>query len=87
MSKKNRHREIIKETKTVEFRELYRRRSKIERKNAHLKNHGMRKARYMGKGKTLIQLAFTAAVVNLKRIFTLTKGEVCLKTKLEGILA
>ena len=82
-----RRRKIIKETETVEFRELYRRRSKIERKNAHLKDHGMRKARYMGKGKTLIQLAFTAAVVNLKRIFTLAKGEVCLKTKLEGMLA
>jgi len=82
-----RRREIIKETNTVEFRQLYRRRSKIERKNAHLKQHGMRKARYMGKAKTLLQLAFTAAVVNLKRIFTLAKGEVCLKIKLEGVLA
>lgn len=82
-----RRREIIKETNTVEFRQLYRRRSKIERKNAHLKQHGMRKARYMGKTKTLLQLAFTAAAVNLKRIFTLAKGEVCLKTRLHGILA
>lgn len=81
-----RRREIIKETETVEFRELYRQRSKIERKNAHLKRYGMRKSRYMGIDKTLIQLAFTAAVVNLKRIFTLTKGEVCLKTKMEAIL-
>jgi len=70
-----RRRKIIKETETVEFRESYRRRPKIERKNAHLMDHGMRKARYMGMDKTLIQLAFTAAVVNLKRIFTLVKGE------------
>jgi len=82
-----RRREMIKETGTVEFRQLYRQRAKIERKNAHLKSHGMRKSRYMGKAKTLIQLAFTAAVVNLKRIFTLAKGDVCLKMKLDEMLA
>ncbi len=56
-----RRRAIIRETETVEFRQLYRRRSKIERKNAHLMEHGMRKARYMGMAKTLIQSAFTAS--------------------------
>lgn len=75
-----RRRELIKETNTVEFRQVYHRRAKVERKNAHLKQHGMRKSRYMGTAKTLIQLAFTAAVVNLKRIFTLARGEICLKT-------
>jgi IS5 family transposase len=82
-----RRREIIKETNTVEFCTLYRQRSKIERKNAHLKQHGMRKARYMGMNKTSLQLAFTAAVVNFKRIFAIAKGEVCLNTRLEGLLA
>lgn len=82
-----RRREIMKETDTAEFRQLYRRRSKIERKNAHLKQHGIRKSRYMGQDKTLLQVSFTAAVVNLKRIFTLAKEEICLKTKLEGVLA
>lgn len=82
-----RRREIIKETGTVEFREVYRRRAKIERKNAHLKMRGMRKSRYMGKGKSLIQAAYTAAAVNLKRIFTLIKGEVSLKSKFEEVLA
>ena len=82
-----RRREIIKETGTVEFREVYCRRAKIERKNAHLKVRGMRKSRYMGKGKSLIQAAYAAAAVNLKRILTLIKAEVSLKTGFEEVLA
>lgn len=79
-------REIIKKNDTDEFRAYYRRRSKIERKNAHLKQRGMRKARYIGKAKTLLQLAFTAAVVNLKRIFTVTQGKVYPFGRLERAL-
>jgi len=69
-------REILEQTKTSEFRGLYRNRAKIERKVAHVMNHGMRKSRYNGREKTLIQLAYKAAGVNLKRIFQCTKGDV-----------
>lgn len=76
-----RRREIIGENSTAEFHLTYRKRAKIERKNAHLKQHGLRRSRYMGRAKTLLQLAFTSAVVNIKRIFKLAKGEVCLLSK------
>jgi len=69
-------RAILEQTKTPEFKNLYRNRAKIERKVAHVMNHGMRKSRYIGREKTLIQLAYKAAGVNLKRIFQFTKGDV-----------
>ncbi|HEY3241429.1 MAG TPA: IS1182 family transposase [Acidimicrobiia bacterium] len=52
-------------------RRKLRRRSLVERKLAELKMHGMRKTRYRGARKVLLQLRFTAAVVNTKRLFTL----------------
>ncbi|MGL5514842.1 MAG: IS1182 family transposase, partial [Sporomusa sp.] len=58
-------RDIIEQTKTPEFKELYRKRAKVERKIAHVVRRGIRKTRYIGKAKTLIQLAFTSAGVNL----------------------
>ncbi|WP_425060352.1 transposase [Sporomusa carbonis] len=67
---------ILEQTKTSEFKNLYRSRAKIERKVAHVMNRGMRKSRYIGREKTLIQLAYKAAGVNLKRIFQCTKGDV-----------
>ena len=69
-------REIIEQTKTQEFKSLYRNRAKIERKVAHVMNRGMRKSRYLGREKTLTQLAYKAAGVNLKRLFQCTKGDV-----------
>lgn len=71
-----RRRQILEQTQTAEFKAMYRTRPKVERKVAHVMNHGMRKARYKGRKKTLIQLAFKAAVVNLKRIYQCTKGDV-----------
>ena len=75
-------REIIEQTKTQEFKSLYRNRAKIERKVAHVMNRGMRKSRYVGSEKTLTQLAYKAAAVNLKRIFQCTKGDV---SKFDGL--
>lgn len=69
-------RDIMEQTNTPEFKGLYRNRSKIERKVAHVMNRGMRKSRYIGREKTLTQLAYKAAGVNLKRIFQCIKGDV-----------
>jgi len=55
---------------TEGFKEIYnKRRPPIERKIAELIFHGLRKARYIGKRKSRLQALFTAAAVNLKRIF------------------
>jgi transposase len=78
-----RRQEIIKQNETEEFKKFYKRRAQCERKNAHLVRRGMRKSRYIGKAKTLIQVAFTAAVVNLKRLFTIVKGNLCALQRLE----
>lgn len=43
----------------------------VERKIAEMKSHGMGKARYRGKRRILAQARSTAAMVNLKRLFTL----------------
>jgi IS5 family transposase len=53
---------------------LYRQRPRIEGKIAELVQHGMRRARSLGRAKTLLQLFFTAAVVNLKRLGKLLPG-------------
>jgi hypothetical protein len=47
-----------------------RRRAVVERKLAELKMHGLGKARYRGERKVLLQIRFTAALVNLKKLFT-----------------
>lgn len=52
-------------------RRKLRRRSLVERKLAELKTHGMGKARYRGQRKVLLQIRLTAALVNLKKLFTL----------------
>lgn len=78
---------IVKQTNTLEFKAMYRTRAKVERKVAHIIHHGMRKSRYIGKAKTLIQLAFISAGVNLKRLFTLTKEDVSAFASLRAVLA
>ncbi len=60
---------------TAEFREQYRERSKAERKIAELVGHGLRHARYVGRPKKRLQGLWTAAAVNLKRLFKLANGE------------
>ncbi len=55
---------------TEQFKKIYNsRRPPIERKIAELIYHGLRKTRYIGKRKSRFQSLFTAAVVNLKRVF------------------
>jgi Transposase DDE domain/Transposase domain (DUF772) len=60
---------------TLEFREAYRERPKVERKLAELMGHGLRQARYVGRAKKRLQALWTAAAVNLKRLFKLAKGD------------
>ncbi|MBR1738355.1 MAG: transposase [Firmicutes bacterium] len=55
--------------KTEEFRQKYRERSGIERKNAEMKRfHGLARARGYGLRSVSLQAKFTAIAVNLKRI-------------------
>jgi transposase len=72
---------------TEEFREAYRERSKVERKIAELVGHGLRQARYVGRKKKRLQALWTAAVVNLKRLFKLAKGDTALISETLGRLS
>lgn len=56
---------------TDEFKERYRLRSAVERTQAELVQHGVRATRYLGHPKRQLQRLWTAAVVNLKRLFRL----------------
>jgi len=56
---------------TAEFQEIYRTRARVERKQAELVRHGIRRTRYVGQAKRQLQRLWTGAVVNLKRLFTL----------------
>lgn len=61
---------------TEEFKKKYPRRAECERKVYELMRvHGMRQSRHMGKRKTEMQMSWTAAVVNLKRLPELMKEE------------
>jgi hypothetical protein len=56
---------------TPEFRDIYRVRARVERKQAELIRHGIRRTRYLGQPKRQLQRLWTGAVVNLKRLFNL----------------
>ena len=56
------------EQETESWQAAYRVRPRVEHKIAELMHHGMRRARYLGRAKTQLQLLFTAAVINLKRL-------------------
>jgi IS5 family transposase len=56
------------------WQKLYHQRPRIEGKIAELVGHGMRRTRYIGRVKAQLQLYFTAAVVNLKRLGKLSQG-------------
>jgi hypothetical protein len=58
---------------TPEFRTTYRTRAIIERKIAELMGRGLRQARYLGREKQRLQALWTAASINLKRLFTLAE--------------
>jgi transposase len=59
---------------TEEFKIIYRRRSAVERKQAELVQHGLRHTRYVGQAKRRLLRLWTAAVVNLKRLFRLCQA-------------
>ncbi len=74
----NYHEEKLQEDRAYqegeEFQEKYPRRAECERKVDEVMNrHGMRQSRYIGKRKTRMQMSWTAAVVNLKRLPALIK--------------
>jgi len=60
---------------STEFQALYRLRSRVERVIAELVFHGLRNTRYVGQAKRHLQRLWTAAVVNLKRLFRLAEGQ------------
>lgn len=73
------------EQKTDTFKAAYRKRPIVERKIAELVRHGMRQARYIGRAKVRLQLAWTAAMVNLKRLFKQIAGAAAPKNQTEGV--
>ncbi len=60
---------------TDEFKEIYVLRAAIEREIAGLVQHGLREARYIGRAKNRLQAQWTGAAINLRRLFTLFKGD------------
>lgn len=76
----NFHEDVINEARerqeTEEFAEKYKERPKVERKIAELVFHGLRQARYVGRKKKRLQALWTAALVNLKRLFKLFGGDI-----------
>ena len=56
------------------FTALYNLRSAVERIIGELVRHGLRQTRYIGERKRRLQRLWTAAAVNLKRLFTLARA-------------
>ena len=56
------------------FKALYNPRSAVERIIGELVRHGLRHTRYIGERKRRLQRLWTAAAVNLKRLFTLAQA-------------
>ena len=67
-------REARQRQQTEEFKEIYRLRSRVERKIAQLVVHGLRETRYLGEQKRQLQRLWTAAAVNLRRLFKLAQA-------------
>jgi transposase len=59
---------------TEGFKALYNPRSAVERIISELVRHGLRQTRYIGGRKRRLQRLWTAAAVNLKRLFTLIQA-------------
>ena len=59
--------ELRQKQQTQAFRDRYRRRPLVERGIQQLAVHGIHQARYIGSRKLVLQAAFTALVVNIKR--------------------
>jgi transposase len=60
---------------TDEFKDTYKLRAAVERKIAELTEHGSKQARYIGTVSSFLQAQWTGAVVNLKRLFKLFRGD------------
>ncbi len=75
----HRHETLLREARqrqeTDAFKELYRLRGRVEGKIAELVHHGLRDTRYLGEKKRQLQRLWTAAAVNLKRLFKLARME------------
>jgi hypothetical protein len=56
------------------FKALYNPRSAVERIIGELVRHGLRQTRYIGASERRLQRLWTAAAVNLKRLFTLAQA-------------
>jgi transposase len=82
----HRHETLLREARQRQeseaFKELYRLRGRIEGKIAELVHHGLRDTRYLGEKKRQLQRLWTAAAVNLKRLFKLAQAK---KLDLGGI--
>ena len=61
-------------SQTKEFKLLYRTRGAVERKISETVRHGVRNTRYVGQRKRQLQLLWTGAAVNLKRLFKLAQS-------------
>jgi hypothetical protein len=90
------HEEVLQraraEQKTAEqkkaLRERLRTRAKVERKISEiLRLHGLRRGRYFGEEKTDLQAVMRAAMVNTKRLFTMSEQDAKLAKALREELA
>lgn len=73
---------------TEAFQLLYRKRCRVEGKQSELVSHGLRETRYLGEDKRQFQRLWTAAAVNLKRLFKLAETrKVSLETALRSLNA
>jgi len=90
------HEEVLQEARAEQrtaeqkkaLREKLRPRAKVERKISEvLRLHGLRRGRYFGEEKTDLQAVMTAAMVNTKRLFTMSEQDAKLAGALRGVLA
>ena len=77
-------REARERQETDAFKELYRLRARAEGKIAELVHHGLRHTRHVGEKKRQLQRLWTAAAVNLKRLFKLAQAQ---DVDLRGVFA
>lgn len=59
---------------TAEYKALYRMRSLVERPQAELVHHGLRRTRYLGQAKRQLQRLWSGAVLNFKRLSRLAEA-------------
>jgi transposase len=69
---------------TDEFKDVYRLRPPVERKQAELVDHGLRNTRYLGHPKRQLQRLWQGAATNLSRLFRLCESH---KKELNTLLA